>query len=1675
MTRPVDRYAYHIDLIDGPDTLRAAWNNPDTRWYAQRRLHALAATGALLAVAWNPLLHPRGRDGKFIERFGWVRWLDKNHQWQTGWVKDIDPLDGELTIRRRDGTNAYFPDAKTLYSRPKPKASLTLPNVITKETPPNWKQVGGQGGSNPGALFEIDGSFADQPADLSARSGLFNLLNAVSQPGTQPRAAQSFDTVTNDATTFVPADVNMMVVPSMDGTKGRYDTIIKALGSWYRVPQSGSMTVDDLFRPELKVDPANAFGDPGTPRRHTVLADLGTHGTLTGNEFDAEDIARMVQQTASPLPKVGDRYYVKTMNLPERARNEALANDFYELLGIPVPEVAVGGDGKTISSKLVGDTVPFDPNNPAHVKAAQNGFVADAWLANWDVIGLEFDNIQIDSDGNAWRIDAGGAMAWRAMGKPKGAMFGESVGELDSLRNPAINHNSAKVYGGITQSHLGAQAEVLQGITPGQIQALADAHDLPELGPTLIARRKSILDQLGIEDPPAALPEPGPPPPTTVFNPVEAVQQMGKPPTAAADSWRKFIGLQTTSPISDFGSDLDLGSLQQLVFLRNDDLWVLDSEYEKGNGSHKFLARNLYTGQKRRMTLFEGSDQPHLLDYVAGGADNTLDDFIDTSTPLRDLAIAEFVARHKNTPLAEIPFGVDANDPANLNYSQTGLTSFGSLLTADDQGRFGPADDRWPLRHGDGTLWDIANMPANEQDDLVLVRRTAGGDNPDVVTQHLQGFPDTFKTAGPWFMPANDATAAIWRSKFDPPPDTELHDPNLAVKIDAKQQQVDDLIALLEPVDKPELDAPGSDDGLGDVTELPPDLLAQQQGQTAPFTADDELEALLAEEQAIADKIAASAEPVGTPTKITNDVVDALGAGTPLLSTEMAAGDVDMLNEQLLNKNVVVLPIAAHDNPDWESGNLGSANGLGTVVSIETKQKYTYAPTPGGSGSAYQYVDVVHMRVQWASGGYSWVIGGDASQFPKVVIPVETAPQATQPVFKQNGDIIVNGVKVGTHWKPYSPLAYATEGVPTYQYGGVIDAEHSLNGKPLHFTSSKAAQAKKAATNLVVPIAPKPTKPKSSKVLATEAEVKKLNDDLIKVETSISLTEADLAKAMETGTPIPTGKPLADGSYPAKGDWVFSTKDGTWAQVKQLDPKLGPKHTELVGNYIKVAIPVVQPDGTTKWKWTNRPKDTLVSGAGPNAGIPFVLQTKALTAADGTWYGPGTVVSMGAGNKVTVVDTTVDGKVKIMHPDGTMQWALSSYVGGVSAGTNAPTVKVPPGALDQAKVDLLNAELAALNDAKAKLAATIATTVVGKPKKKKDVGTPYPGPGGVTFKQPAWLAEQREAKGLKNMKDGYVPAPGMILRHNDGTQYAVYEMGSDWSSHKNSVQVAPVDQPWNYKWRAVSTMVVDHEAMLTDKDGDPLPIISSFDGLDWIPPTSGLLLRKNFTKGWYQKDPLTGQSKYRTKEVSNFYIVGYDGLLYNLDGTQVGTHAIQPGQPVERIGYIDVDHPGGKKLTVSITKHQNLGTVAYAAIHDPNEPAGITVAKPEPKTTRTRTARRSTRTRCRSKPHPPRHRKRRRRRCLTPTPRPDHCPSSKAKTRKGWKCRTRRPHRRRPECPPTPRRADRPPSTSPVSPTPARSLPPSTRRSPRRRTTRRPARNSGCRPTGWPTTTSSKT
>jgi len=102
--------------------------------------------------------------------------------------------------------------------------------------------------------------------------------------------------------------------------------------------------------------------------------------------------------------ETGEKIYVKFYNNPDQARSEFVANAVYKRLGIrAVDSKLFDFDGRF---GIASEEVPGAGN--ASLEAlkkssdVRDGFVADAYLANWDVIGLVFDNIVEGGDGHLW-------------------------------------------------------------------------------------------------------------------------------------------------------------------------------------------------------------------------------------------------------------------------------------------------------------------------------------------------------------------------------------------------------------------------------------------------------------------------------------------------------------------------------------------------------------------------------------------------------------------------------------------------------------------------------------------------------------------------------------------------------------------------------------------------------------------------------------------------------------------------------------------------------------------------------------------------------------------------------------------------------------------------------------------------------------------------------------------------------------------------------------------------------------------------------------------------------------------------------------------------------------------------------------------------------------------------
>lgn len=198
----------------------------------------------------------------------------------------------------------------------------------------------------------------------------------------------------------------------------------------------------------------------------------------------------------------GIRWYVKYPTSEDIARNEVLAAKLYELAGIDVPElhlIDVNGR-KAIASRIVDGVRKARPDELAVAAGTADGFAVDAWLANWDTVGLGYDNLLLRA-GRAIRIDVGGSLRYRAQGTLKGAAFDDAVSELESLRRPVPNIDNSQVvavFGKLTPSQIEDSVARVLRLDEGDIRAIVERfgplnektrRDLADL---LIARRATI-------------------------------------------------------------------------------------------------------------------------------------------------------------------------------------------------------------------------------------------------------------------------------------------------------------------------------------------------------------------------------------------------------------------------------------------------------------------------------------------------------------------------------------------------------------------------------------------------------------------------------------------------------------------------------------------------------------------------------------------------------------------------------------------------------------------------------------------------------------------------------------------------------------------------------------------------------------------------------------------------------------------------------------------------------------------------------------------------------------------------------------------------------------------------------------------------------------------------------
>ncbi len=178
----------------------------------------------------------------------------------------------------------------------------------------------------------------------------------------------------------------------------------------------------------------------------------------------------------------GDKYFVKEYNGNlDRCATEFIANKIYKELGVAAVETQLL-DGKAVTREIQ-NIESFDRSDRRDTEKVLEffnhpdvaaGFVADAWMANWDVFGLDYDNVVKTPEGGYLRVDAGGALFYRGMGNDKPQFGNTEVSEIQTMRNPEMAREAGVVF-----HELVSDAEVKKQIT--QLQAVMTDEKIKEI------------------------------------------------------------------------------------------------------------------------------------------------------------------------------------------------------------------------------------------------------------------------------------------------------------------------------------------------------------------------------------------------------------------------------------------------------------------------------------------------------------------------------------------------------------------------------------------------------------------------------------------------------------------------------------------------------------------------------------------------------------------------------------------------------------------------------------------------------------------------------------------------------------------------------------------------------------------------------------------------------------------------------------------------------------------------------------------------------------------------------------------------------------------------------------------------------------------------------------------
>lgn len=210
-------------------------------------------------------------------------------------------------------------------------------------------------------------------------------------------------------------------------------------------------TVDKGFTDPPKVEKKSKANAPKTNASKKEPKKASKKDAFPSSLDGLKEIKRLGGSTGAVLVEDsnGNRFVKKAGASPEHLMEESKADLLYAKMGLAVPEHKIYKDSDGIPVKLArfiegqsfGD-LSGDAKTAAMAEL-KKGFAIDALMGNWDVLGMDGDNVLVDKNGKVWRIDNGGSLRYRAQGQPKGDAWNKYPTELWSLRDGSRNGTQA--------------------------------------------------------------------------------------------------------------------------------------------------------------------------------------------------------------------------------------------------------------------------------------------------------------------------------------------------------------------------------------------------------------------------------------------------------------------------------------------------------------------------------------------------------------------------------------------------------------------------------------------------------------------------------------------------------------------------------------------------------------------------------------------------------------------------------------------------------------------------------------------------------------------------------------------------------------------------------------------------------------------------------------------------------------------------------------------------------------------------------------------------------------------------------------------------------------------------------------------------------------------------------